>query len=517
MGKSAFIALGARISLILGTSCVPLGTDQEAVQELSSGLTQEQRIVSCQNDPRVLAGLVTTSICVGADVFFRETFNGNGRTCTSCHPANNNFTLDTPFIASLPAGDPLFVFEQDPALASLEAPELRQHGLIVENVDGTEDLTNKFTLRSVPHTLSLATSLAPDPADGTATPPVQRTGWSGDGAPGSGSLREFLTGAIQQHFPTDLSRTAGTSFRLPSEAELDAALDFQLGLGRLNELNLETVAITDAMAEEGRLAFLDPMRGRCNLCHRNGGANDQGSALNRNSDTGSRKIALTASIGRFDGGFGGRGLASPNIDVLGSGSLTGFGDGTFNPPPLIEAADTAPFFHTNAIATLEDAVAFYNTDAFRLSPSGQELEGVFGAPVAITQPDIVKIARFLSVLNIAFNLDLAKQRLDATLELVNRFHATGAPVQSGLLDLALVEMDDALEVFEAASANAPPLLLAAQVALRLAKRETKAARQAASWQTRRNRVAIAIASLRAARGRLGTNIVYQLGTGNLMF
>ncbi len=30
----------------------------------------------------------------GRKLFFKETFNGNGRTCGTCHPAKNNFTHD---------------------------------------------------------------------------------------------------------------------------------------------------------------------------------------------------------------------------------------------------------------------------------------------------------------------------------------------------------------------------------------------------------------------------------------
>ena len=41
----------------------------------------------------------------------KETFDGNGRTCGTCHPATNNFTLDPAFIAKLPKSDPLFVAE----------------------------------------------------------------------------------------------------------------------------------------------------------------------------------------------------------------------------------------------------------------------------------------------------------------------------------------------------------------------------------------------------------------------
>jgi cytochrome c peroxidase len=41
----------------------------------------------------------------------------------------------------------------------------------------------------------------------------------------------------------------------------------------------------------------------------------------------------------------------------------GFGNGTFNTPTLIEAADSGPFFHDNAIETIEEAVGFYNANA----------------------------------------------------------------------------------------------------------------------------------------------------------
>lgn len=43
------------------------------------------------------------------------------------------------------------------------------------------------------------------------------------------------------------------------------------------------------------------------------------------------------------------------------------GDGTFNVPPLVEAADTGPLFHNNAIETIEGAVGFYNGAAFNNS------------------------------------------------------------------------------------------------------------------------------------------------------
>ena len=50
-------------------------------------------------------------IAKGAQIFFNEKFGGNGRVCATCHPAENNFTIDPKFIANLPANSPLFVGE----------------------------------------------------------------------------------------------------------------------------------------------------------------------------------------------------------------------------------------------------------------------------------------------------------------------------------------------------------------------------------------------------------------------
>src|SRR5262245_48044026 len=149
---------------------------------------------SAMTDPLVEAGLVTAQQAQGADLFFRGTFGGNGRTCGTCHRVENNQTIDPAFIATLPANDPLFVAEQEPAsLGFLEKPALmRQFGLILENIDGFSDPEEIFVMRSVPHTLSLATSITRP--QNAPNPPVARTGWSGDGAPGDGSLLSFSAG-----------------------------------------------------------------------------------------------------------------------------------------------------------------------------------------------------------------------------------------------------------------------------------------------------------------------------------
>lgn len=198
---------------------------------------------------------IPTAACIekGRRLFETGTFGGNGRTCASCHPASNNFTLDVPFIRRLPASDKLFVNEQVAALRELETPLLRKYGLICENLDGfpNEGGKRSCVMRAVIATEGLATSTTPDTgpfdADPTANgfkparpvfPLKGALGWAGDGSPGDGSLRNFAIGAVVQHFPRTLSRTPGIDFILPTDDELDALEAFQLTLGRHEDLNL---------------------------------------------------------------------------------------------------------------------------------------------------------------------------------------------------------------------------------------------------------------------------------------
>jgi len=495
----------------------------EDLGEQAAALTAQDRLTACAQDPRVLTGLVSKEICAGADIFFRETFNGNGRTCGSCHPAAHSTTIDQPFIASLHASapnDPLFIFERSPALAKLEnANDLFNSAGVLENLDGFENPTHKFVTRSVPHVLSLSTTIARDSGDGTTNPPVDRTGWAGDGAPGDGSMRSFLTGAVTQHYTKTLTRRAGVDFRLPTAQELDLTSAFQLSLGRLNELDLTQVNLFDSEAKEGQRAFVDPNRGRCNFCHFNAGANFQDTRKNRNFDTGTRLLVTFtppdfAGGPLFDGGFGGLGLARPNFDTLDSGKLDSFGNGTFSTPPLIEAADTGPFFHNNSFGpTIEDAVFFYLA-FFSQSPAARQLEARFGTPLSLAFEDTFTIGRFLRALNTAFNIDLANQRLNAALTLAKRFPNTRVDIQLGLLRLAEAEIDDALAVLTGNTTQ--PFYPVTVDRLGLAKSEIAAAR-AASGSARAGRISNAVSRTQNARDQIGSNITFRLGQGNLMF
>jgi hypothetical protein len=548
MTKQKFLLIGASLGVaLLGCSAAPQadGDNAEDVAVTSSALTAQDRLTACAQDPRVLAGLVSQQICAGADIFFRETFNGNGRTCGTCHAMDHNTTLDAASVAALRLSnpsDPLFVFENNAALAELDNTDALNQGGIRENVDGFEDPIHKFVSRGVPHLLSMKTSLAPDTGDGTTNPPVQRTGWGGDGAPGDGSLRSFLTGAVTQHYTKTLQRRPGIDFRVPTSQELDLVLAFQLALGRLSDIDLSQVNIFDAEANEGQQAFIDPFRGRCNACHFNAGANFQDTGKNRNFDTQTRLVGQPMEAPTFkgvqllDAGFGGQGLAKPNIDVDDGGVKNGFGNNTFNTPPLIEAADTGPFFHNNGIggrfATgagsaavgIEDAVNFY-VEEFDGSPADLELQAQFGGTVlSLTEQDILNVGRFLRVLNTALNLDMATQRLQATLTLVTQFPTTRVDIQLGLLHLADVELQDALSVLTSlptSTSDGEPVTLPALYPvsvnrIKLARSEIAAAVKA-STSTRAGHVSNAVSRVQNARDQIGANINFQLGQGNLMF
>lgn len=284
--------------------------------------------------PGFFSDLDSDLINQGRDLFFNETFNGNGRTCGTCHKEGDNMALGLKTIASLPDDDPLFIVEQATRKDGSPNPLhndfrmektalMRKLGLIFENLNGFKELDGSFTtrgnMRAPTHVLSVRTTLAPPPAvaldDGTL--PVdpddlefsERTGWSGDGTPTgfredffesngrdlTGSLRDFAIGAIIQHFTVTLDRSGlavdesgnprQPDFRFATEAELDAIEAFMLSIGRQEENDdLNTITLNDEVADRGRRNYMgfnvfdpDPNDGRpplnCNSCHFNGGSN----------------------------------------------------------------------------------------------------------------------------------------------------------------------------------------------------------------------------------------------------
>jgi mono/diheme cytochrome c family protein len=405
-------------------------------------------------------------IAKGREIFFNETFDGNGRTCGSCHPAENNFAIDPAFIATLPDDDPLFVAEFNPDLKeNFENTRLiREFGLITENLDGFEDLANKFTLRGVPHTLGLRFTI-----DSSLGP---LTGWSGDGSPGDGSLRSFAIGAVIQHFTKTLNRIAGVDFRLPTDEELDALEAFQFSLGRQQELSLP-LPLKGTVAKRGQEIFNDLTIGKCSACHFNAGANFNPNlpfpaSGNLNFNTGVEDLPdqpqdLTGELVPPDDGFG-----TP-------------GNGEFNTPSVVEAADTGPFFHNNSVETIEGAVAFYNGDTFNNSPAGQLIMGATGSGINLDGTQVVEVAAFLRTIN-------ALENIRQSIELLDKFATKNfTTVKEGdeLLDRALAETKDSSMVLKGGGLHPEAVKL-----LRESKKLIKKARRSLFSRDRLAREAI---------------------------
>jgi cytochrome c peroxidase len=428
------------------------------------------------------SGIFTPLVVNGEDIFFNETFAGNGRSCGTCHPETNNLTIDPDFIATLPPNDPLFVAENVPALifgnpANLdgggmpqrfENPALmRAFGLILENVDGMGDLQNRFEMRGVPHTFSQAVSILTPPSG--LTPPDDRTGWSGDGSPlgliggvpVSGRLRDFAVGAVLQHFPQTPARNFGGAspdFRVPTATELDALEAFMLSLGRLNDIEIRsgfpnTLVLKDADAEAGKVLFRDgspPGSVTCQNCHGNAGANVLGGTNpgNRNFNTGIElflrnrindpQFTVVGEPRPVDGGFG----LNPAGDFTAILEQPGFnnenfGDLTFNTPSLVEAADTPPFFHNDIMDNLEDAIGFFNSPEFQAST---------GVSIPFTDSQVAQVAQFLRVINTIDNIENAILRAtQRALDGLNQ-NPNPEPTIQRILEAAIADTDDCIDV-----------------------------------------------------------------------
>jgi cytochrome c peroxidase len=530
----------ATTTAVFLSACGDFGDLQEqevASTEQAVNQTFAQHQAACQADPRVQSGVVSPTECIGADIFFKENFNGNGRTCGTCHRIERNFAIDPAFIARLPSSDKLFIAEHTSdgfPLDNLEIPsQLRERGLILENVDGTapEGPTVRFVLRSVPHNLSQGTSITAAGPGFESSPHAERTGWSGDGAAFGGTndsgvtmtgrLDDFTMGAINQHFTKSLNRVPGDDFRKATELEGAAVATFMKRLGRLNDINLASVGFSDQGAELGRQRFISV---GCVGCHGNAGANipndsfpDGPDVFNGSQPTGveSARHPALAGFPRDGGDFFFPGTAPPNP----------MGNGLFNAPPVIEAADTGPFFHTDtqivgavsentpSAQTIEQAVAFYTTPAFATSP------GAVVVPINATATDVANIGRFLRAINAVFNIQMASNRISGARTMANVLGnvARVDRMQRRMAQMTLFELDDAVRVLSGVS----NLNVAQANRVRTARNRLQtviatSGTSASAFNTRMTNLGNAFNDLDLADTEISANILFQIGNGTRM-
>ncbi len=404
------------------------------------------------NNTTDLAATFADQIAFGRELFINETFDGNRRTCSTCHREDNNHTIDPNYIAKLKQSDPLFVHETNLELADLENANLvRQLALFQANIDGFD---KPAVYRSAQHTLSL--SLSMDKELPEKDPEVEfceaMLGWSGDGSPGCGSLRMFSVGAIIQHMPKSLDRIENRDFRLPTDDELDALEAYLLSLGRQDPWVLENMTFTSPIVEAGKELFhskpdddAEVGTGECKGCHFQAGAISSSTLASGNRNTGVEALPnqlhhLLANDLPIDGGFGG----TEHSDCGPDSSASCYGNKKFN---MVDAfrVDTAPFFHNHAITTIEEAVSFYNSDAFNEADD---------RVIKMESSTVVAIAQFLRALS-------AVDNIDTVVQLLSEAHHPDLSKnrRRELISLAIADTEDAIEVLTQGQINAHPLAL----------------------------------------------------------
>ncbi len=382
----------------------------------------------------------------GRALFFNETFNGNGRTCGTCHREERNFVIDAEFIKRLPKSDPLFVFETNPKLKNLEDGKLlRTRGLILENLDGFD---KPPVFRAVQTINGLRKTMSIGVIDSVTGTPVHETGWSGDGAPGDGSLRCFAIGAVLQHFPKSLNRTPDVDFRFPTDEELDALLAFQLNTGRQETPPLSRMKFRNADVQAGAFKFSTAVMRtraggtdarRCGGCHVDGGAGDQEPLqIDRQRVTnvsGSPKSPVcTGGALTFDGGLGKAQEFEKTIQCNRQTRIVPmFAEidqagtkGSFNISSVWESYETRPFFHDHSAPDVEQLLDFYSSDAFN------ESEGNEGRAFVFTRDDRRQLAALIRVMSTLENIRSALSYIEQ-----NRFDLSGIDMEEARNALAV--------------------------------------------------------------------------------
>jgi hypothetical protein len=169
----------------------------------------------------------------------------------------------------------------------------------------------------------------------------------------------------------------------------------------------------------------------------------------------------------------------------------------FNSPPVVESADSGPFFHNHTVKDLESAVAFYGTQAFQTSI------GNLGVPVNISpdpdDPEVQAISAFLRVLN-------ALENIRSSINVAQRGQQMSSPEDAReLAGLALAETVDAIQVLSdgALAKSVEPAVLSARAHLMAARGLLIAASGSpASSAAVGNMLDAAARNLRAARSAL---------------
>jgi cytochrome c peroxidase len=271
----------------------------------------------------------------GFDLFMTEEFNGNGRTCGTCHLPDKNYNIARKDFQSLPHAAKLLVLGgSNPDLENEEAvADMLLFNINLGAGPGTEGniadpdgpFRSSMTIGGVGFTtlnnhVCIDGALTPGgtPCPFAFPPPGNRAvddgirdimiGWSGEGplaepftfidafgneqddadcddiiadfAADRSSLRDldlglatFALAAVKTHLTKTQNREPGVDFICPTQAQLLDMADFQKWLGRRFELDITQLTFTAPQARLGRNLF-STRQATCVACHVNAGASD---------------------------------------------------------------------------------------------------------------------------------------------------------------------------------------------------------------------------------------------------
>lgn len=209
------------------------------------------------------------------------------------------------------------------------------------------------------------------------------------------------------------------------DAAAQALAEYQAGDAKFQpytskfDASLEGRATLSAQETRGLAAFIEPARGNCASCHDSSPPTGATKPLFTNFGYHALGVPRNTSAASADANFFDLGLCGPSrTDLSGRSDLCGL----FRVPTLRNVELTAPYFHNGAIATLEDAVAFYatrDTDPARWYPTVAGVVQRFndlpapykanvtfqapfdrplGAPPALSPQDVQDIVAFLRTL-----------------------------------------------------------------------------------------------------------------------
>ena len=375
----------------------------------------------------------------GFTLFNEETFEGNGRSCGTCHIPGAQYNINPIDIKRASFKERKLIFATN--VPGLENPILVKK-LALFNVEGGDALHPEigdehehpvFRGSMTVGPLGLTTFGPPVIADGEIQLGLHdpKIGWAGNGSPGAPdinpavpgnqpdpthplfqfhhgnmdvnadkTIRAFTNGAIAQHNPITLKRIAKTTacphlsiddpdaycdkpydFRFASNKELDDIEAFQNWLGRREELRIETLTFKNKHAIRGKELYMSN-QASCNVCHADGGsgfrpiAATPAPAVNIHQHSDINKEA--ARITAKTGVFI---PEDPGISITPPPPNDITEPGAFNGQPVIEAARKITFFHNHSFTgSIEKASEFYFTENFNNSSIAGALQGLLTGP-----------------------------------------------------------------------------------------------------------------------------------------